>query len=93
MFETAVERREAFKKYFSKCIKNKESPEEEFAWLELECEVQLKPCPFCNGEARIIDQETSLTTYHYVECKKCFGKTASTPKRDKAIDAWNRRVQ
>lgn len=59
---------------------------------------ELKPCPFCGGEAEFI-QERILGLYT-VWCKKCkcqtsrqfdFGTGLEVSKR-KAADVWNRRA-
>ena len=56
---------------------------------------ELKPCPFCGGEAKYIYS----MPYNAVQCKKCkvFGKTVvdSYEQKDgkaEAIEAWNRRT-
>ena len=58
-------------------------------------EINLKPCPFCGGEA-----EMKGTTYlgnipmaFYIVCKGCGMQTASNhePKTKQAKD-WNRRI-
>lgn len=67
----------------------------------------LKPCPFCGGEAELIDSRLSVITkpVFYVECTSCNcivgrrimitsarkGKEYFGAKED-AIEAWNRRV-
>lgn len=67
---------------------------------------ELKPCPFCGGEASLEGKYLwqsggwgkSYTSYH-VECKKCrtkgkyFNTIDHTNPMDKAIKAWNRRVE
>ena len=65
--------------------------------------LELKPCPFCGGEAEWVETPTNYV--HYVRCKKCnamVGRTTRTQdyRRRKlwfenatgAIEAWNRRV-
>lgn len=51
---------------------------------------ELKPCPFCGGEAKV----QSFYKNHCVYCAKC---NASTMKyfqtETKAIEAWNRRAE
>lgn len=52
--------------------------------------VELKPCPFCGGKAK---------AYHYVftgwiiDCECGVSFFPHTAEREKAIEAWNRRVQ
>ena len=59
--------------------------------------MELKPCPFCGGEARIC-HKTGFGEWSYVECEKCrcttgnFMKSFTHSSDDKAADAWNRRV-
>lgn len=57
---------------------------------------ELKPCPFCGGEAEYIYE----MPYNAVECTKCnaLGKTIvdSYEQQDgkaEAIEAWNRRAE
>ena len=54
---------------------------------------ELKPCPFCGGEAQYID-EVELN-YCYVFCKNCFAQTGQyvLDAEDKAITAWNKRTE
>lgn len=67
-------------------------------------ETELKPCPFCNGEAVLYHQSSKYTNYDgdYAYCMKCgcrtrlfecfngTGKTHEDTEVD-AINAWNRR--
>jgi hypothetical protein len=49
---------------------------------------ELKPCPFCNGEAemRVYDGE------YFAQCIQCFCSTAADHQQDSdALTAWNRR--
>ena len=56
---------------------------------------ELKPCPFCGGEA--ILQETG-SSWCNVICDKCGAMTkcilnnCEYSSKDKAIEAWNRRA-
>jgi Lar family restriction alleviation protein len=53
---------------------------------------ELKPCPFCGGDAKLIQGFEPLDDSFFVDCQKCemSGQIVST--RDAAIDAWNRRA-
>lgn len=49
--------------------------------------MKLKPCPFCGGEAKVIQLYPS-----WVACERCGARiTAWTNKSEDSIDAWNRR--
>ena len=54
---------------------------------------ELKPCPFCGGEADIIDNEY----YVDVSCRnyRCrgFADSLMFESEEEAIEAWNRRVE
>lgn len=68
----------------------------------------LKPCPFCGGEAELIYkfrtiQDLDNQMLVRVRCKECFAQSPykrnpqmhgwfSARQKKKAIDAWNRRV-
>ena len=56
---------------------------------------ELKPCPFCGGEARPVLYHNFAGTYirHYVRCQQCLATTDKYEKRDIAIEAWNRREE
>lgn len=56
---------------------------------------ELKPCPFCGGEARVIPQPnyTDNRCKYFVTCTNCGIETPRTARTgEKAIEAWNRRV-
>ena len=57
---------------------------------------KLKPCPFCGGEAELVDIDPAgmLGTYDpiTVHCKECECNTNWFSEEWEAIEAWNRRV-
>lgn len=54
--------------------------------------VELKPCPFCGGEAEF---ETYGGTACAVTCRKCRCGTPTVSLNDgeRAVEAWNRRAE
>ena len=61
-------------------------------------EIELKPCPFCGGEATF--KRDRISGIYCVKCTNCkcmttfqfdFGEGEEVSKR-KAADVWNRRV-
>ena len=49
---------------------------------------ELKPCPFCGGEARLgMDFD-----WHFVYCIECQAQIERDYEKE-AIDAWNRRAE
>lgn len=52
---------------------------------------KLKPCPFCGGEAWVIQ---ILEDLYAVECRKCWTRKGTyQPTKAEAIEAWNRRAE
>ena len=59
---------------------------------------ELKPCPFCGGEAFVTEylyscDPTSRATTHAVECNGCHTTTFEFDSKEEAIEAWNRRAE
>ncbi len=56
---------------------------------------ELKPCPFCGGNAKL-EQYTSgvikKTTVVYVVCRVCGNRTRVEYKEESVIEAWERRT-
>ena len=50
---------------------------------------ELKPCPFCGGEAEILQRGAMSTS---IRCKDCGCRTGECAYEDAAIFNWNRRV-
>ena len=52
-------------------------------------DVELKPCPFCGGEAERIECLSGV----FVQCHKCRVSTSVSSSRGVATRTWNRRVE
>lgn len=56
---------------------------------------ELKPCPFCGGEARLTSFDDGPVKRWFIQCKKhieCGGRMIAKPTETEAIVAWNRRA-
>lgn len=58
----------------------------------------LKPCPFCGGEAKLVKRKFKVGFYpsggtYYVHCKKCLITTQPRTSAGPVIEAWNRRAE
>ena len=54
-------------------------------------EIKLLPCPFCGGEAKVINESECGFEYYGVMCFKCGTGTRLTGIEPVAIDLWNTR--
>ena len=61
---------------------------------------EIKPCPFCGGEANVVELNDFVCDRFTVNCKdsKCIGfyigyiNEGLFSSKEEAIEAWNRRV-
>ena len=51
--------------------------------------IELLPCPFCGGEARLTVHEG----YHRASCFSCGNGTRAYADRHEAVRRWSRRVE
>ena len=51
---------------------------------------ELKPCPFCGGEAEIFVSD--ITDRALVYCRGCDAQIKMQQNEQEAIEAWNKRV-
>ena len=55
-------------------------------------EIKLKPCPFCGGDAELIqDRYRGLNTF-YVRCWGCSARTDLEYAEEFAAELWNGRI-
>ena len=58
---------------------------------------ELKPCPFCGGEAFAVNFTYAITEGHWkmwsVDCPKCRCQSGDFVTKEEAIEAWNRRAE
>lgn len=48
----------------------------------------LKPCPFCGGEAEV---RMFTSTMIFVQCQSCLAGTSGFDSEHEAVKVWNRR--
>lgn len=51
----------------------------------------LKPCPFCGGEAHVVEDRDG-PLLHRPQCKQCGASRGGLHHRGNAIKAWNQRA-
>ena len=47
---------------------------------------ELKPCPFCGGEAEV---RQYISTLYFVQCQRCKATSKAFDTEEVAADAWN----
>ncbi|MDO1560382.1 Lar family restriction alleviation protein [Brevundimonas sp. 2R-24] len=55
--------------------------------------VELKPCPFCRGEARHAQRNPVARALHHVQCDDCDASQAGSLSPEAAAAAWNSRPE
>ena len=53
---------------------------------------ELSACPFCGGEARMMNDEQKLYLKHWVQCSRCRASTDRYRSEEAAAEAWNQRA-
>ena len=54
--------------------------------------MNIKPCPFCGGEAEYESTQQKYGIVHSVYCAECGAEIARLNSQE-TIEAWNRRVE
>lgn len=62
-----------------------------------EDDMELKPCPFCGGKAKMEkiihdDLPTNEFDTFWISCEECESESTACTNEEDAIEAWNRRV-
>lgn len=60
---------------------------------EIEDEIELKPCPFCGGDAEMQQGKHQGLRTFYVSCFGCGARTDLEYAEEFAADLWNERVR
>ena len=59
-------------------------------------EIELKPCPFCSGEAVLINTTAfgkSCKSVVCIKCKATVNNFGGDRQEERATEAWNRRAE
>lgn len=59
---------------------------------EIEDEIELKPCPFCGGDAEMQQGKHQGLRTFYVSCFGCGARTDLEYAEEFAADLWNERA-
>lgn len=97
-YQTPNERNKAFTKFCIEhdcrdCQCRNRGSNCRFVWLALEAEEKPLPCPFCGGEAEVLEGYSVMPKGVFVQCKNCWAFVAGFKTKTDAIAAWNRRVK
>lgn len=57
----------------------------------METNEKLKPCPFCGGEAEIVEDHLFGEDYYAGRCRSCAATSIFEFTKEEAVAAWNRR--
>ena len=61
---------------------------------EAESKPKLKPCPFCGGEAYMVDAEIDGREHYIAKCGTCYSTSGVMQlSRPEAVAAWNHRAE
>jgi len=52
---------------------------------------RIKTCPFCGGDAEVVEQTHGLGKYYEVICVGCEARIGQESSPDSAIEVWNYR--
>ena len=52
---------------------------------------KLKPCPFCGGEAEIVEDRLYGEDYYAGRCRSCAATSIFEFTKEEAVNKWNRR--
>ena len=54
--------------------------------------IKLKPCPFCGGKAKILNEYSVGFEAYYAWCENCRYSSSIYDDKTDAVEAWNRRT-